>query len=248
MATHTRHEPAPPGPGMMPACLRQVAQRQSPTSKAENEHGIDEAELHRMTEDERFQLARALAVLDVPPPLIDSRVRRRRQLGLLLIMSCCIFLAGWIAMLILTLPGHYTSSDWRAVWVGFDVAELTGFAATGWAAWHRRQVVIIFMIITGTLLLCDAWFDVALDYGSSGFVTSVVSAGVAELPLAFIMFASARRLMRVSVQTVMHLAGIPGPAPSLRRVPLFAAGLQECLPARFRSGAADVTAADRSSA
>jgi hypothetical protein len=246
MATHTRHEPTLAGPQIMPTRPRQVAERQTSAS-AENEYVINEAELRRMTQEERFQLARALAALDVPPPLIDSQVRRRRQFGLLLIMSCCIVLAGWIAILILTLPGHYTSSDWRAVWVGLDIAELAGFAATGWAAWHQRQVVIFLMIITGTLLLCDAWFDLALDYGSSGFVTSVVSAVGAELPLAFIMFVGARRLIRVTVQTVMQLAGIPGPAPSLWRVPLFAAGLQECLPARLRSSAADVAVAHRSS-
>ena len=79
----------------------------------------------------------------------------------------------WIAILLLTLPGRYTSSDWRAVWVGLDIAELLGFAATAWAAWHQRQVVITFMNVTGTLLLCDAWFDLTLNYGSSGFTASI---------------------------------------------------------------------------
>src|ERR1035438_9016323 len=198
-----------------------------------------------MTQEERFRLARALAAIDMPNPLIDSRLRRRRRFGLLVIMGCCAGLAGWIALLILTLPGHYTSDDWRTVWVGLDIAELAGFAATGWAAWHQRQVVIFLMVITGTLLVCDAWFDVALDYGSHGFVGSVVSAALAELPLAFLMFASARRLTRVTVHAVMQLAGVDGPAPSLWRVPLFAAGLDEALPALLRSRAATVTAADR---
>jgi hypothetical protein len=208
---------------------------------------IDEAELRQMTQEERFQLARALAAIDMPHPLIDSRLRRRRQFGLLVIMGCCAGLAGWIALLILTLPGHYTSDDWRTVWVGLDIGELAGFAATGWAAWHQRQIVIFLMIITGTLLVCDAWFDVALDYGSHGFVASVVSAVLIELPLAFMMFASARRLVRVTVQIVMQLAGVAGPPPPLWRVTLFAAGLDEALPARLRAYGADVTAADRAS-
>jgi hypothetical protein len=200
-----------------------------------------------MTQDERRQLARALAAIDWPHPLLDPRLRRRRRFGLLFITGCCIGLAGWIAILVLTLPAHYTSSDWRTVWVGLDIAELAGFAATGWAAWHQRQIVIFLMIITGTLLLCDAWFDVALDYGSSGFTASLVSALLAELPLAFLMFASARRLVRVTVQILMQLAGITGPAPVLWRIPLFAQGLNEALPARLRPRAADVTAAERSS-
>ena len=197
-----------------------------------------------MTRDERRELARALAAIDLPHPLLDPRLRRRQRLGLLVMTACCVALAGWIAILLLTLPGRYTSSDWRAVWVGLDIAELLGFAATAWAAWHQRQVVIFFMIITGTLLLCDAWFDLALNYGSSGFTASLLSAVLAEVPLALLMFAGARRLIRVTVETVMQLSGGSGPAPPLWRIPLFADGLQECLPARMRPGAADKRTAD----
>ncbi len=178
---------------------------------------------------------------------MDPRLRRRRRFGLIFMMTCCIALAGWIAILILTLPSRYTSSDWQAAWVGLDFAELAGFAATGWAAWYQRQVVIFFMIITGTLLFCDAWFDVALDYGSRDFTSSVVSALVVELPLAFFLFNSARRLIRVTIATMMQLGGVAGQAPPLWRVPLFADGLEECLPARLRpqsaEARADVTAA-----
>jgi hypothetical protein len=197
-----------------------------------------------MTQDERRELAHAIAAIDVPHPLLDRRLRRRRRLGLLIMTACCVALAGWIAILLLTLPGRFTSSDWRAVWVGLDIAELLGFAATAWAAWHQRQIVIFFMIITGTLLLCDAWFDLALDYGSSGFIASILSAVLVELPLAFLLFAGARRLVRVTVETIMELSGVNGPAPPLWRVPLFADGLEECLPPRLRSGADDRRTAD----
>jgi hypothetical protein len=213
---------------------------------------IDKAELHRMTPHERRELAHALAAIDLHHPLLDPRVRRRQRLGLLIMMACCVALAGWIVILILTLPGRYTSSDWRAVWVGLDIAELLGFAATAWAAWHQRQIVIIFMVMTGTLLLCDAWFDLALDYGSSDFTASILSALLAELPLAFLLFAAARRLVRVNVQALMELTGTPGKVPPLWRVPLFADGLEECLPARLRPQADDeqttgVTDGDRPS-
>jgi hypothetical protein len=208
---------------------------------------INEAELRRMTHDERRELARILAAIDLPHPLHDPRLQRSKRLGLLVMTACCIALAGWIAILLLTLPERFTSSDWQAVWVGLDVAELLGFAATAWAAWHQRQVVIFCMIITATLLACDAWFDLTLDYGSSGFTASVLSAVLAELPLAFLLFAGARRLVRVSVQTIMQLSGVSGPAPSLWRVPLFADGLEECLPPQLRQRADVVSAGDGSS-
>jgi hypothetical protein len=207
---------------------------------------IDEAELRRMTQAERGELARVLAAIDLPHPLADRRLRLRRRFGLMLVIAVCVVLACWIAFLIFNLPARYTSSDWRAVWVGLDIAELAGFAATGWAAWRQRQIVIFFMIMTGTLLLCDAWFDLALAYGSSDFTTSVLSALLAEFPLAFLMYASARRLVRATVQTVMGLAGFTGPVPPLWRVPLFAAGLEEALPVRLRQRADDVTAGDPS--
>jgi hypothetical protein len=235
-----------PGPSRHPPPQKQPPP-QPRNRPAQNEYVIDEAELRRMTHDERRELARALAAMDVPHPLLDPRLRRRRRLGLLILTACCIGLVGWIAILLLTLPGHYTSTDWQTVWVGLDIAELLAFAATAWAAWHERQVVIFLMIITGTLLVCDAWFDVTLSYGSSDFTASILSALLVELPLAFLMFAGARRLVRVTVETLMELRGSSGPAPPLWRIPLFADGLGECLPARLRTRADAVTAGNRPS-
>ena len=152
-----------------------------------------------------------------------------------------------LADLILTLPGRYTAHDWPAVWVGLDIAELAGFAATAWAAWHQRQILIFLMVVTGTLLVCDAWFDVALAYGSRDFTASLLSALLVELPLALLLFRGARRLVRVTIQTMMQLSGVAGPVPPLWRIPLFADGLEEALPARLRphpaQPKADVTAA-----
>ena len=208
-----------------------------------------------MTPDERRQLARALAAIDQPHPLIDPRLRRRRRFGLVFMTVCCVGLAAWIAILVLTLPMHYTSHDWRGVWVGLDIAELAAFAATAWAAWHQRQILIFLMIVTGTLLVCDAWFDLALAYGSGDFAMSLVSALVIELPLAVLLFTSARRLVRVTIQAMMQLSGIAGPVPPLWRIPLFADGLEEALPSRLRPRSApprahigsDVTAGEGSS-
>jgi hypothetical protein len=130
---------------------------------------------------------------------------------------------------------HYTAGHWRGAWVGFDLALLGAFAATAWAAWRERQALIILLTVTGTLLCCDAWFDIILDLGTRNIWESVASAALAELPLAFIMFTAARRLVRMSVGVVMQLEGITGDVPPLWKIPLFAEGLAAALPARYRA-------------
>jgi hypothetical protein len=192
-----------------------------------------------MSPEERRQLARTLAAIELPHPMLDPVLVRRRQRGLVVMTGCCIVLAGWIVFLMLKLPRDYTSSHWRGVWVGLDIAELISFAVTAWASWRGRQILLFAMVFTGTLLVCDAWFDLTLDYGSSGFTMSVLTAVFAELPLAFLLFVGARRLLRMTVQIVMRLEGIPGSPPALWRIPLFADGVEEMLPPRLRGEPAD---------
>ena len=197
---------------------------------------INEDDLRRMSQEERRRLARLLATIDEPHALRDPRFALRRRLSLLVVIGGCVVLAGWIAVLMLTLPRHYTAAHWRGAWVGFDFALLAAFAATAWASLRERQVLIICLTVTGTLLICDAWFDVILDLGTRDIWMSVASAVFAELPLAFMMLTAARRLVRMSVGVVMQLEGIDGPVPSLWRIPLFAEGLQAALPSRYRPG------------
>ena len=105
--------------------------------------------------------------------------------------------------------------------VGFDTGLLLVFAATAWAAWRRRQVLIVCLIVLATLLCCDAWFDITLDWGTTGFMLSVLSAVVIELPLAAVALIGARRLLRLTIGRLELLAGYPGPVPSFWQVPLF---------------------------
>jgi len=187
-----------------------------------------------MSLEERQELARALAAIDLPHPMVDPRIIRRRQVALLLLTAVCVVLAAWIGILAATLPLTFKIDHWRGVWVGLDIGELAGFAATGWASWKQRQVIVFCMIFTGTLLIGDAWFDIVLDFGTPDVTMSLLAALFAELPLAFLLFAGARRLVRINVETVMRLEGVPGPVPPLWKVPLFADGLAEALPGPLR--------------
>ena len=210
-----------------------------------------------MSLGERRQLARLLAELDGPaampatpgaassPYFADPRVLRHRRLALLVSAACCVGLAGWIVLLAATLPRHFDAHYWRAVWVNFDAVLFAAFLAVAWAIWRERQVLILLLAALGTMLCCDAWFDIGTSLATSGFWISLVTAVCAELPLAILAFIGARRLLRATVDASLRVtqpsrvlemipAGTRGPAEdlmcSLRRTPLSGSGLDEALP------------------
>ena len=182
---------------------------------------IDEDDLRQMSPEERACLARVLVTLNaesVTPTPISQRRRR------ILIAACLVgvlVLAVWIGVLEVSLPRLYRAGGWRAAWVGFDVGLLLVFAATAWAAWRRRQVLIACLMVLATLLACDAWFDTTLDWGTRGFMVSLLSAFLVELPLAVVALIGARRLIRLTAGRLEVLNGVPGPVPPFWRVPLF---------------------------
>ncbi len=180
---------------------------------------IDEEELRRMTPQDRVRLRRALAAFDAQD--LAGRVRdRRRAIILGVIIICCIGLAAWTGVLAATLPRYYRAGGWRGAWVGFDLALLAAFAATGWASWRRRQILIICLVVLATLLCCDAWFDVVLDAHTNGFWLSLLSALLIELPLAALAILGARRLLRMTNTVMLRYRGITAPVPRLRSIPL----------------------------
>jgi hypothetical protein len=192
---------------------------------------FDEDQLREMSHPERHELMRRLAAIESADPAGDDPSPRRRAFVLTLIIVCCVVLAAWIGVLAVTLPGDYRAGGWRGAWVGFDVALLAAFAVTGWAAWRRRQVLIICLVVLATLLCCDAWFDVSLDVRTSGFALSVLSAVFVELPLATLAIIGARRLLRLTLSTIV--TRVPGPRLALWRVPLFGSetqGLRDLIP------------------
>jgi hypothetical protein len=167
---------------------------------------IDPDALIDLSPDQRRALMQALVALEqesTPPPAASWRW----YAVIAATTAACVFMVVWIAVLALTLPAFYHTGNWRGAWVGFDIAELAMFAATGWAAWRRRQILIICLIVLATLLLCDAWFDVALDVRTSGFVASLLSALLVEVPLAVLAILLARRLLHMVIGQVMRYEG-----------------------------------------
>jgi hypothetical protein len=175
-----------------------------------------------MSPQERLSLRQTLASLDERDVAATEAGERRRKILLAAIIVCCVVLAIWIGVIAVTLPRYYRAGGWRGAWVGFDIAELGAFVATGLAAWKRRQVLIICLVVLATLLCCDAWFDVVLNARTKGFLFSLLSAVLIELPLAAVAILMARRLMRTTNAILLRSRGVCGPVPGLRRMPLVA--------------------------
>ncbi|HEY0935701.1 MAG TPA: hypothetical protein VGD91_18390 [Trebonia sp.] len=191
---------------------------------------INEAELGEMTPAERRRLAHRLAAMDYPRSRPGMYARRRRVAIAISVVACAVLVA-WIVVLAMSLHRSFHTHHWRGAWVGFDFILLLAFAATGWAFWRGRQIVIACLLVTGTLLCCDAWFDIVLDAGTSEVWLSVASALFVELPMAFLMFNGARRLIRLSALLAMGRPDAPD-APGAAERP--ANLLEDCLPPLWR--------------
>jgi cation transport ATPase len=182
---------------------------------------LSEAELSRMSRQERTRLARTLAAMDGPARAARPLGGWRRQLLIAFALIATVVLAAWTGFLAVTLPLHYRAGGWSAAWVGFDIILLLVFAATAWAAWRRRQVLILCLVVLGALLLCDAWFDTTLDYATRDFSASLLLAFLVEVPLAVMALIGARRLLRLTLGRIERLEGNHGPVPAFWKVPLF---------------------------
>jgi len=176
---------------------------------------LNEAELNRVGAPGPAGLARVLATV------AGDHGNRRRRLLIGAALVCAVVLAAWIGVLAVTLPWRYRAGGWSAAWVGFDAVLFLAFAATAWAAWRRRQILILCLIVVAVLLCCDAWFDTTLDWGTPGFTASLTLALVVELPLAALALVGARRLLRLTFSRLDALRGNTGPVPPFWKVPLF---------------------------
>lgn len=158
-------------------------------------------------------------VPEIPSPN-DPHVRHLRRLFLAVITGSFLFLIPWIAYLSVSLPTHHEVNQWRLAWVGFDGALIAAIGVTALCAWRRRQIFIPWAIVTATLLCCDAWFDIVLDWNSDELLGSVITAVVAELPLAALLLYVARKMLRLTVTAAWQQSGRSGPVPPLSRMSL----------------------------
>jgi hypothetical protein len=175
---------------------------------------LSEAQIAAMSPAERRQLIRQLErpLSELLPVAVAHRIRW----GWLGIMTGgTLVLIPWTVYLAFALPDDYLVHDWTALWVGFDLLLLALMTATVIFGMLRRQLMLLTAFATGTLLICDAWFDL-MTAGPNDFRIAVLTAALGDLPLAAILITGALRLVRLTAIRMWLL----GPKTPLWRLPL----------------------------
>jgi hypothetical protein len=109
---------------------------------------------------------------------------------------CVVVLVPWTGYLFGTLPPDYQANHWQVAWGGFDIGLTIALASTAVLIARRSPFAEITATLTGTLLICDAWFDLLTSRGTSAIVQAGIEAAFVELPLAALCFWIARNLAR----------------------------------------------------
>lgn len=126
---------------------------------------------------------------DLQEPLVADEPETEIRIPLphwvtVLLGLVAIGLVPWILYLTFTLPARHVTFHYDTAWIGFDVALLASFAATAWATFRGSQWLVPLAAATGTMLLCDAWFDIVTSQSGGDMWEAVAEAALAELPLA----------------------------------------------------------------
>jgi hypothetical protein len=111
------------------------------------------------------------------------RIRPARWVAVLLGLVA-VGLVPWTLYLTFTLPSRHVTPHYDLAWVGFDVALACAFASTTLAGLRRSHWLVPLAAVTGTMLVCDAWFDVVTSQSGSEMWEAIAEAALAELPLA----------------------------------------------------------------
>jgi len=171
-----------------------------------------------MDDDERGSRLRQ------PPPgssrthHLHLSLSRRTQLLLTILLVAATALIVWTIFLGLTLPRKYDAGHWDLLWTGFDIGLFCVLGYAAWAAWFRRQVLATTAIVAGTLLLCDAWFDIITSIGHRDQWLTLLTGLGGELPLAVFFFWLYRRIVLNTLATFHQLLGYELPPRRLRDV------------------------------
>jgi hypothetical protein len=117
-----------------------------------------------------------------------ARERVIRNWPAAVLAAAAILLIPWAVALGQTLPSRHVADHWDAAWTGFDVILAASLLTTAYASLRRRDLVRGLAAVSGTLLLCDAWFDVLTSSTGTDLEIAILLAVFGEIPLAIICF------------------------------------------------------------
>ena len=125
-----------------------------------------------------------------------------------LLFAAAVLLIPWAIALGQMLPSRHVADHWDAAWTGFDVVLALSLLATAWATARRRDLVRTLAAVSGTLLLCDAWFDTLTSSPGTDLEVAILLAVLGEVPLAIVCFLLATgtidRLDRANVRLAVR--------------------------------------------
>ncbi len=174
------------------------------------------SDIENWSEEERNAVAKLLA-RGVSSTRQAFGIFVLRQLSVAVTLGAAVLLIPWIMWLAYSLPITEKTRAWSIAWVGFDAILAMVLLATAWLGYKRRQIAVVGLIMSGTLMLIDAWFDVTFSWGTRGLGGAVLSAVIVEVPLGVLLISSALLIMRRSATLVAKLRGISGPSLSIWR-------------------------------
>lgn len=121
-----------------------------------------------------------------------------------------VLLVPWTLYLTFTLPSRHVTVHYDLAWVGFDVGLTAALTATTWAVLRGSQWLVPFAATAGTMLVCDAWFDITTSRYGTELFEAIAQAALGELPLAVIcalIVYDAERFLAATVTRLRRPAG-----------------------------------------
>ncbi|GAC1391696.1 MAG: hypothetical protein NVSMB46_05180 [Candidatus Saccharimonadales bacterium] len=107
-----------------------------------------------------------------------------------------LILVPWTLYLSVSLPTRHLTHHWDASWVGLDSVLAITLFMTGYLAFKKSRWVVIAASSAGSFLVLDAWFDVMSQKGGVPLYESLILAFFIELPMAWISYSIAYKILR----------------------------------------------------
>ena len=134
-----------------------------------------------------FVVAAGVIVLLCVGVIAASRPSHRRAQARwlpIVLIAAALTLVPSLAIALTVRPDVRIEHHLQIAWTGLDMFELLAMAITGLALHRRSASVVIPATMTGALLLCDAWINIASVRGAAR--TQAIFFAFVEVPLAFL--------------------------------------------------------------